>query len=72
MRVRRSTDLLSFSVELTAIEARTFLEELSDIPGGSKLTKVRQICRALEVSFQLSDGAFDKPDASSKSIRKKS
>lgn len=38
------------------------LEELEEIPGGSKLPKVRQLSRELRVSFDLAWGVFDKKD----------
>lgn len=51
MRFRR-TDI-SVSVEMTLGEAQVLLDELSDIPGGARLKKMRQVCDGLAKSLAL-------------------
>jgi hypothetical protein len=46
-------------VELTLAELRVLLDELLDVPGGSRRPKIRQLCHALEVQLKLRNGGFD-------------
>ena len=50
MRVKRSDD--GFRIEFSGAEARVFFEELSDLPGGARRPKIRQVCDALELAFK--------------------
>lgn len=69
VRLRMSDN--SISIEMKPLEMRAFLEELAHILGGSRLPKVREICRALEVQFGLIDGAFNVPESAVKSTARK-
>ena len=51
MRVRRTADTIC--IELPIGEARALLNELSDVRGGARLPKLRQVCKELEDSFSL-------------------
>jgi hypothetical protein len=51
MRVRYATDIIC--VELSPAEARVLLDELSDVRGGARLPKLRQVCVGLEALFKL-------------------
>lgn len=53
MRVRRSEDTIA--IELTPAEARVFLNELLDVPGGARRPKIRQVCAELSGSFALTE-----------------
>lgn len=50
MRVKRSDE--GFRIEFAAAEARVFLEELLDVPGGARRPKIRQACAQLELAFK--------------------
>jgi len=43
----------SVSIELSLIEARALLYELSNVRGGARLPKLRQVCESLENLFVL-------------------
>lgn len=51
MKTHRTIDTIS--LELTLAEARVLLDELSDVRGGARLPKVRQVCAELEDTFAL-------------------
>jgi|WetSurMetagenome_2_1015567.scaffolds.fasta_scaffold268719_3 hypothetical protein len=51
MKIVRGTNTVS--VELTIPEARLLLEELLDVPRGSKMQKVKQICDSLAHFFRV-------------------
>ena len=46
-------------LELTLAEMRVLLDELLDMPGGSRRPKIRQLCNALETQLKLRNGGFD-------------
>jgi len=56
MKVTRSIDD-RVCVELSGAEARALLEELSDVPGGSRLPKLRQLCSGLDGALTTADMA---------------
>lgn len=51
MKISRTTD--GFAVVFTQAEARAFHDELEHVPGGSRLPKIRQVCRALDVELNV-------------------
>lgn len=75
MRIRRFTRFTpadGVALEFTLSEAKIFYEELADLPGGSRLPKLKEVCGKLAVMFDLADGVFNQPDGSIKSVRKSS
>jgi hypothetical protein len=57
MKVTRS-DNDRICIDFSGAEARAFLDELSDVPGGSRLPKLRQVCSGLEGALATADMAF--------------
>lgn len=51
MKIHRSTGYIH--VDLTVAEAMVLLEELSNVRGGSRLPKLRQVCEGLGESIAL-------------------
>lgn len=51
MKIRQA--LNSISIDLTPAEASVFLEELSNVRGGARLPKIRQVCAEIERSLAL-------------------
>ena len=44
------------SLELRGYEAKLLFDELLDVPGGSRLPKLRQLCRELELWLEFPAG----------------
>lgn len=51
MKAHRTLDRIQ--LDMTIAEARALLEELVDVPGGTKLPKLRQTCRVLDDAIAL-------------------
>ncbi len=51
MKIRRTADTLN--IELPFAEARVLFDELSDVRGGARLPKLKQVCRELETALEL-------------------
>lgn len=51
MKVRRAASVIC--IEFTFAEALVFLEELSNVRGGARLPKLRQVCRGLEIGLRV-------------------
>ena len=51
VKIRRSVN--SVCIDLGPAEARVFLEELSDVRGGARRPKIRQLCKELETALSL-------------------
>lgn len=47
MKIRRAANSDSICIELSGAEARVLLEELSDVRGGARLPKLKQVCLGL-------------------------
>jgi hypothetical protein len=51
VKVRRD-DKCALHVFLTGGESRALLEELLNVPGGSRMPKLRQLCHELEAALE--------------------
>lgn len=51
MKIKRISN--SVYIDLSVAEARVFLEELSNVRGGARLPKLRQVCAGIETSLAL-------------------
>ena len=51
MKIRRSVDHIL--IDFTGAEARAFLNELLDVPRGTRLPKLSQVCTELDVALKL-------------------
>jgi len=51
MIIRRSNTRVQ--IDLTPTEAQVLLDELSNVRGGSRLPKLRQVCAQLDTSLKL-------------------
>jgi len=47
LKIRRDTDSDAICIELSGAEARVLLDELSDVRGGARLPKLKQVCLGL-------------------------
>lgn len=57
MKIHRSTGFIH--VDLTVAEAKTLLDELENVRGGSRLPKVRQVCGGLDEAITLATTTSD-------------
>jgi hypothetical protein len=53
MKIHHSTGYVH--IDLSAAEARVLLEELSNVRGGARLPKLRQVCKGLEALLVLTE-----------------
>lgn len=64
MKIRHSLGFIH--IDLSAAEARAFLEELAHVRGGTRLPKLRQVCAGLEASFSLAGSTTKSASAGKK------
>jgi hypothetical protein len=51
LKTRRTVKIIY--IEFSPAEARVLLDELSDVRGGARLPKLKQVCRELEMALVI-------------------